>query len=162
MFSWQSQLLIYCIYFLLKHMTSFLFLLMLSCRVIIGLFFIFSLICKKYTNTNGKDCKNINAIYISITWLYCRLYCGLFCSLFCRLFWRLFCRLFCRLYRRLFFAAQYFFFPLFHKCSKCMTMGDSSRMFLLCYYFFLFLCHFYLIQNARGYHWLSNLNPREN
>ena len=135
-------------------MTSF-FLLMLGCRVIIGLFLIFrkSVICKKYTNTNGKDCKYTNTIYISVIWLYWTLYCTLYWTLFC---------MFCRLYSRLFFAAQYFFFSFFHKCSKLMTLSDTSRMFLSCYYFLLFLRHFYLTQNPRGYHWFSNSNPRGN
>ena len=39
---------------------------------LIGGFFIFkeSVISKKYTNTNGKDGKYANSIYISIIWLY--------------------------------------------------------------------------------------------
>ena len=122
----------------------------------IGLFFIFREIpiCKKYINTNGKDHKHTNAIDISIVWLYWRLYCRLFCKLYWRLFyrlyWRLFCRLYWRLFCRLFFAAQYFLFFFFHKCSNFMTLSDTSRMFLSCYYFFLFLRHFYLIQNSQG------------
>ena len=64
MFFFQSKLLIYCID--LKHMMSFWWLILFF----IGLFFIFSLgsvICKKYTNANGKDSKYTNAIDISIT-----------------------------------------------------------------------------------------------
>ena len=119
----------------------------------IGLFFIFSpgsVICKKYTNTDGKDRKHTNATDISPIWLYWRLFCRLYWRQFgrlywrwfCRVYWRLFCRLFYRLYCRLFFVMQYFFFPLFHKCSKFMALSDTSWMFLSCYCFFLFLCHF--------------------
>ena len=105
-------------------------------------FFIFrleSVICKKYTNTDGKDCKYTNAIDISIIWLYWRLLCRLYCRMYCRPYWRLF------------FVTQYFFFLLFHKCSKFMTLSDASRMFLSCYCFFLFFYHFYFTQNPRGY-----------
>ena len=62
-FFFQSKLLIYCIG--LKHMTSFWWLILFF----VGLFLIFSLgivICKKYTNTNGKDSKYTNTIDISI------------------------------------------------------------------------------------------------
>ena len=39
-----------------------------------------------------------------------------------------------------------------------MTLGDASRMFFLCYYFFLFVCRFYLTQNPQGYYfWLVPL-----
>ena len=88
-------------------------------------------ICRKYTNTNGKDSKHTNII--DIIWLYCRLW------------WRLFCRLYCRP----FLVTQYFFFSLFHKCSNFMTLSDASGMFFSSYYFFLF-CHFYLTQNPQG------------
>ena len=105
-------------------------------------FFIFrleSVVCKKYTNTDGKDRKYTNAIDISIIWLYWRLLCRLYCRMYCRPYWRLF------------FVTQYFFFLLFHKCSKFMTLSDASRMFLSCYCFFLFFYHFYFTQNPRGY-----------
>ena len=131
-------------------MTSFWWLIVF----LIDKFFIFrlnSIICKKYTNTDGKDSRYTNAIDISSIWLYCRLYCRLFCRLYLRLFCRLYWRLFCRLYCRLFFITQYFFFPFFHKCSKFMTLSDASRTFLSCNCFSLFFCHFYLTQNPRGY-----------
>ena len=65
MFFFQSKLLIYYIGSDLKHMTSFWWLILF----VIDKFFIFrlkSVICKKYTNTNGKDRKYTNAIDISI------------------------------------------------------------------------------------------------
>ena len=46
----------------LKHMTSFWWLILFF----IDKFFRKSVICKKYTNTNGKDRKHTNAIDISI------------------------------------------------------------------------------------------------
>ena len=55
MFFFPSKLL-NLLYIFLKHMTSFWWLILFF----MGLFFIFSLrsvICKKYTNTNGKDSK---------------------------------------------------------------------------------------------------------
>ena len=69
-FFFQSKLAIYFIFFL-KHITSFWWLILFF----IDGFFIFSLgtvICKKYTNTNGKDSKHTNAIDISIIW-----FCGM-------------------------------------------------------------------------------------
>ena len=136
-FFFQSKLLIYCIRFFiisdLKHITSFWWLTLFF----IDKFFIFrlkSVICKKYTNTDDKDSKYTNAIDISPIWHYYRPYCRLFCSLYCSLF----------------FVKQYFFFPLFIKCNKNMTLSDASRMFFSCYCFFL-ICHFYLIESPRGY-----------
>ena len=106
------------------------------------------MICKKCANANGKDGKYTNAIDISIIWLYWRLLCRLYCKLYCRLYWRLFCRLYCRL----FFVTQYFFFPLFHKCSKFMTLSNASRIFLSYYCFFsLPLSFLFNTQNPRGY-----------
>ena len=109
-------------------MTSFwsliLFLLLLSHQAIIDEFFkrLKSVICKKYTNTDGKDREYTNSTDISIIWLY----------------WRLCCRLYCRLL----FVMQYLFFLFFHKCSKFMTFGDKSRMFLSCYCLFSLLLSF--------------------
>ena len=123
----------FIVYFLLKRMTSFWSLILFftdECFWCLR-----SVICKKYTNTNGKDSKYANTIDISIIWLFCRLYC------------RLFCRLFCRLYCGLFFVMQYFFFPLFHQCSKFVALSDTSRMFFSCYYFFLSFCHFLYDKN---------------
>ena len=60
--------------------------------------------------------------------------------------------MFCRLFCSLFFAAQYFFFSFFQKCSKFMALSDTSRMFLSCYCFFPFLCYFlFNTQNPGGY-----------
>ena len=64
MVCFQSKLLIYGI-FLLKHMTSFWWLILFF----IDEFFIFRLkgvICKNHRNTNGKDSKYTNAIDMSI------------------------------------------------------------------------------------------------
>ena len=109
---------------------------MLSHQAIIDEFFkrLKSVICKKYTNTDCKDREYTNSTDISIIWLYWRLC----CRLYCRLYWRLFCRLYCRLL----FVMQYFFFLFFHKCSKVMTLGDTSRMFLSCYCLFSLLLSF--------------------
>ena len=126
-FFFQSKLLIYCIFFQdIWRCFAGWYCFSLAC------FFIFrlkTLASKKYASTNGKDSKYTNTI--DKIWLYCRLY------------WRLFCRLF--------FAAQYFFFSFFQKCSKFMALNDTSRMFFLCYYFFSSSVIFYLIQNIRGY-----------
>ena len=62
---WSSQSLSYYNHFFLKHRTSFWWLILFF----IDSFFIFrlkSVICKKYTNTNGKDSKYTNVIDISI------------------------------------------------------------------------------------------------
>ena len=64
-FFFQSKLLV-LLHIFLKHMTSFWWLILFF----IDLFFICrlgSVICKKYTNANGKDNKYTNAIDISIT-----------------------------------------------------------------------------------------------
>ena len=55
----------------------------------------------------------------------------------------------CRLFCRLFFAAQYFFFSLFIKYNKFMTLSDTSRMFFSCC-FFLFFCHFLFNTKSTG------------
>ena len=65
LFLFQSKLLI-LLYIFPKHITSFWWLILFF----IDLFFICSLwvvICKKYTNANGKDSKSTNAIDIRIT-----------------------------------------------------------------------------------------------
>ena len=102
-------------------------------------FFIFrlkSVICKKYTNANGRDIKYTNAIDII--------------SLYYRLHWWQFCRLYWKLFCRMFFVTQFVFFSLFHMCSKFMALSDESRMFFSCYFFFSFSGIFYLTQNLRG------------
>ena len=60
-FFFQSKLLIHCIFFKTYDVVS------VADLFFIGLFFIFrmkSVVCKKYTNTGGKDSKSTNAIDI--------------------------------------------------------------------------------------------------
>ena len=146
LFFFQSKLII-LFYIFLNHMMSFwfdrLFMDDLS----------WLLFVREKKSSYGNNSKYAKAI--DIIWLYCwlnwRLYCWLNWKLYCWLNWSLYCWLNWRLNGGLFFIMQYLFFSFFHECSKLMALGDTSRMFFLCYFFCFFLCHFHLTQNPRGY-----------
>ena len=139
----QSKLTIYCTFFL-KHMTSFWWLILFF--FIVLFFSLRSIICKKYTNTNGKDSKHANTIDVSIIWLFEGLFWDCAQGLFCNCTEGLLCNsskgLFCNCSEDCSLLCNVSSFLFFYKCSEFMTLGDASRMFFSCYCFFLFLHHF--------------------